>query len=44
MMNLGAIENYIFLEYVTYNKVLTREKKNLYILITTNETSLDNIR
>jgi hypothetical protein len=44
MMDLEVTRNYISLEYVAYNQVLTREKKDLYTLITTNETPLDNIR
>jgi hypothetical protein len=44
MMNLRAIGNYIFLGYITYNKILTREKKDLYALIIADRTLLGNTR
>jgi hypothetical protein len=44
MIDFRAIENYISLEYITYNQVLTRKKKNSYALIITNEMPLDNTR
>jgi hypothetical protein len=44
MMNLRVIGNYISLEYIIYNKILTQEKKDLYTLIMINETLLDNTR
>jgi hypothetical protein len=43
-MDLKAIGNYISLGYITYNQVLTREKKSLYTLIIVNRTPLDNTR
>jgi hypothetical protein len=44
MMDLKITGNYISLEYVARNQVLTQEKKDLYILIIVNETPLGNIR
>jgi hypothetical protein len=43
-MNLKATKNYISLGYITYNQVPTWEKKDLYMLIMTNETPLGNTR
>jgi hypothetical protein len=43
-MNLGVTRNYIFLGYIAYNQILTREKKDSYALITANETPLSNIK
>jgi hypothetical protein len=43
-MNLEIIGNYISLGYIAHNIVLTREKKDLYMLIMADEMPLDNIR